>query len=82
MSDIILDPLRWESVEAGAQALLDGWLAPEGDHIAAGQVVARALLVHRSVDTEGPQLGMLEQISVAAGERFGRGQFLARLVRF
>ena len=82
MSDIILDPLRWELVEAGAQALLDGWLAPEGDHVAAGQVVARALLMHQSVDIEAPHAGMLEQISVAAGERFGRGQILVGLVRF
>ena len=82
MIDTILDPLRWESVEAGAQALLDRWLAPEGDHVAAGQVVARALPVHQSVDIDGPQPGMLEQISVAAGERFGRGQTLAGLVRF
>ena len=82
MIDTILDPLRWESVEAGAQALLARFLASEGDHVAAGQVVARALLVHQSLDIEGPQPDMLEQISVAAGERFGRGQFLARLVRF
>ena len=82
MADIILDPLRWESLEAGDEALLESWLVAEGDHVRAGQVLGTASLVHETVPIEAPHAGMVEQISVAAGERFGPGYILARLVSF
>lgn len=82
MADIILDPQRWESLEAGDEALLESWLVAEGDHVRAGQVLAKASLVHETVDIEAPHAGMLEQIAVCAGERFGPGCILGRLVSF
>ena len=82
MLDVVLDPLRWESIEAGDQALIAQWLVSEGDHVLAGQVLGRASLVHEMVDIEAPHTGIVEQIAVAAGERFARGHVLARLVRF
>lgn len=82
MSDVILDPQRWESLEAGDQAVIESWLVAEGDHVRAGQVLAKASLVHESVDIEAPHAGMVEQIAVPAGEAFGPGHILARLVSF
>jgi pyruvate/2-oxoglutarate dehydrogenase complex dihydrolipoamide acyltransferase (E2) component len=80
MTHIILDPQRWESVEAGDHALLEQWLVFEGDHVHAGQPLAQARLVHESVDITAPHDGMLEQIVVAAGETFAPGTVLARIV--
>jgi pyruvate/2-oxoglutarate dehydrogenase complex dihydrolipoamide acyltransferase (E2) component len=80
MAYVVLDPLRWESVEAGGQALLDQWLVTEGDHVKPRQVLARASLVHESVDVEAPHAGIIEQIAVSAGETFGPGYILAELV--
>ncbi len=82
MVDIALDPQRWESVEAGDQAVLERWLVAEGDHVRAGQVLAKAVLVHEGVDVEAPYAGILEQIAVAPGERFAPGHVLATLVSF
>ena len=80
MAYVVLDPLRWESVEAGDQALLDRWLVTEGDHVKPGQVLAKASLVHETVDVEAPHAGIIEQIAVSAGETFGPGYILAELV--
>jgi hypothetical protein len=52
MSQVVLDPVCWESVEAGDSALIDRWLAAEGDQVRAGQVLAKATLVRESVDVE------------------------------
>lgn len=82
MTDIVLDPLRWEVLEAGNDAVVERWLAAEGDHVRAGQVLGRALVVHESVDLLAPHAGVLEQILVPAGDRFGAGHPLARLVPF
>lgn len=82
MADIVVDPQRWESLEAGDTALVDQWLVSGGDHVVAGQVVARALLVHESVDVVAPHAGIVEDILVPAGERFGPGHVLARMVSF
>ena len=82
MVDVVLDPQRWESLEAGDQAVIESWLVSEGDRVHAGQVLARASLVHESVAIEAPHAGVVEQIAVAAGERFGPGYVLARLVSF
>ena len=80
MSKVIFDPERWESVEAGDEALIERWLVTEGDYVHAGQVLARATLVHEDVAIEAPHDGVLEQVVVAAGEHFGRGDVLARLI--
>jgi biotin carboxyl carrier protein len=80
MAYVVLDPLRWESVEAGGQALLDQWLVSEGDHVKPGQVLAKASLVHEMLDVEAPHAGIVEQIAVSAGEPFGPGYILAQLL--
>jgi hypothetical protein len=49
---------------------------------AAGQLLARALLVHEPVAVLAPHAGIVEDILVPAGERFGPGHVLARLVAF
>ena len=82
MVDIVVDPQRWESLEAGDSARVESWDASEGDHVRAGQVLAHALLVHERVDVTAPHAGILEEILVRAGERFGVGDVLARLVPF
>lgn len=80
MSNVIFDPERWESVEAGDEALIERWLVAEGDFVHAGQPLAQAMLVHENVAVEAAHDGVLEQIVVAAGEHFGRGDVLARLI--
>ncbi|KQX21471.1 biotin/lipoyl-containing protein [Variovorax sp. Root434] len=82
MSEVILDPARWESLEAGDAAFIESWLACEGDRVHAGQVLARAVLVQQNVNVEAPHDGVLEQICVAAGDSFGSGDVLARVVNF
>lgn len=82
MSEVILDPARWESMEAGDAAFIEDWLSCEGDPVRAGQVIARAMLLEQNVDIEAPHDGVLEQICVAGGDSFGRGDVLARIVDF
>lgn len=82
MTDIILDPLRWESLEAGDTAAVLAWLVAEGDHVQAGQPLARVSLVGETVEVTAPHAGVLEDILVPGGERFGPGHVLARLVMF
>lgn len=82
MGEIILDPARWESLEAGDTAFIEAWLACEGDRVHAGQLLGRAMLVQQHVDIQAPHGGVLEQICVAQGEPFGRGDVLARIVHF
>lgn len=67
MTDIVLDPLLLESLDAGPDACVAQWLVAEGDDMHAGQVPA-------------PRSGILEQIQVAVGEKFDRGAVLARPV--
>ena len=80
MTDIVLDPMLMESMQAGADATIQEWLVTEGDHVHAGQTLARANLVHSLVDLPALHAGIMEDIVVAAGERFGRGALLARMV--
>lgn len=82
MSDIILDPLLSEAIEAGDQALLQDWRVSEGDHVKAGQPLAQVRVLGESIDIRAPHAGMVEEILVAAGERFAPGRTLARLVEF
>jgi len=80
MTDVVLDPALWESVEAGAEALIEEWLVAEGDHVRAGQAVARANLIHTKVDVPASHAGVLEEIVVPVGQRFAQGAVLARLI--
>lgn len=80
MTDIVLDPERWESVEAGDHAVLERWLVGEGERVRAGQVLAQVSVVQQRVDVESPHDGVLEEVVVAGGERFTPGDVLARLI--
>ncbi len=80
MTDIVLDPALWESIEAGAEAFIEEWRVAEGDHVHAGQSLARANLVHTLVDVPSLHAGVLEEVVVPVGEKFARGAVLARLV--
>ena len=78
--NVVLDPALYESLEAGAGAGLEEWLATEGDYVHAGQTLARANLVHAHVDVPAPHDGVLEDIVVPVGQMFTRGTVLARLI--
>jgi pyruvate dehydrogenase E2 component (dihydrolipoamide acetyltransferase) len=80
MTDIILDPVLAEAVRAGPDAFIAQWLVSEGDHVHAGQPLARVDLLHTLVDVPSPHAGMVEEILVATGEKFDRKAVLARLV--
>jgi pyruvate/2-oxoglutarate dehydrogenase complex dihydrolipoamide acyltransferase (E2) component len=80
ISDVVLDPLLWEALEAGDAARIDRWLVAEGDRVHAGQVIAQARLLHQTLDVLAPHNGMLENIFVAAGDRFAHGAVLAQVI--
>jgi pyruvate/2-oxoglutarate dehydrogenase complex dihydrolipoamide acyltransferase (E2) component len=82
MTDVVLDPALWESVEAGAEAFVQAWLVSEGDQVHAGQTLARASLVHTLVDVPAAHAGVVEELVVPVGEKFAPGAVLARLVPF
>jgi 2-oxoglutarate dehydrogenase E2 component (dihydrolipoamide succinyltransferase) len=79
MVDVILDPQRWATAGADTEALLESWLVDEGDRVNAGQVLAKASLVKQGLEVAAPAAGIVEQIAVAAGEKFGPGYILVRL---
>jgi pyruvate/2-oxoglutarate dehydrogenase complex dihydrolipoamide acyltransferase (E2) component len=79
MSDIVLDPLLWDMVEAGSSATLERWCTAEGDHVRAGQVLAQVLLGPTRVELSVAHAGVLEHVRVPAGESFIPGTVLARL---
>ena len=79
MVDVRIDPQRWEKAGADTEALLESWLVDEGDHVDVGQVLAKASLVSQGLDVAAPASGIVEQIAVSAGEKFGPGYILVRL---
>jgi biotin carboxyl carrier protein len=79
MFDVKLDPLRWEGLLSGDEAVLENWLVEEGDEVNAGQVLAKASLQREQIEVAAQQAGVVEQIAVSAGERFAPGYILARL---
>lgn len=79
--DLALPPESWTGVDADVQALLDRWLVAEGATVAAGQVVARAVLVKSTLDIVAPVAGVLARVLVPAGASFGREQAVGRLAR-
>jgi biotin carboxyl carrier protein len=52
----------------------------EGERVHAGQVIARARLLHQSLDVLAPHDGVLENIFVSAGDRFAHGTLLGRVI--
>ncbi|MBN9430600.1 MAG: lipoyl domain-containing protein [Burkholderiales bacterium] len=77
--DITLPDAAWEGVDQNVEALLDAWLMQPGDHVEAGQPVARVVLVKTNIDIVAPANGTIAGIAVQAGETFGRGQALGSL---
>lgn len=82
MTSIVLDPLRSEAIEAGDRALLAAWCVSEGDHVLAGETLARVLVLGEYVDVPAPHAGIMEEILVSVGERFLPGYVLARMIAF
>jgi pyruvate dehydrogenase E2 component (dihydrolipoamide acetyltransferase) len=83
MGKVLVDPQHWEaSEEAGVEALLESWVACEGDRVHTGQVLGKARLAGELVDVQAPHDGLLDQIEVRAGERFGPGTVLAHVIDF
>jgi pyruvate/2-oxoglutarate dehydrogenase complex dihydrolipoamide acyltransferase (E2) component len=80
IGDVVLDPLLWEALEAGDGARVECWLVSEGERVHAGQVIARARLLHQSLDVLAPHDGVLENIFVSAGDRFAHGTLLGRVI--
>lgn len=79
MTDIVLDDAVWQDVEPGTEALMDQWLVKPGDAVAAGQVVAKVVLVKATLEVTAPVAGVVEKILVPAEQTFGRGAPLATL---
>lgn len=77
--DITLTAAAWEGVDANVQALVDRWLVSEGSRVAAGDPLARVVLIKTTLEVTAPAPGVLERILVPAGESFARGQALGRL---
>ena len=80
--DIVLDPLRWEALACGDQAWVQQWMVSDNDHVVANQLLAQVQVLGENVDIVAPHAGRIEEILCPVGERFHRGQALARLVAF
>ena len=82
MTDIVLDPLLGEAIEAGDDALLTAWAVSEGDHVVMGQKLAEVQVLGQAIAVNAPHAGLIEEILVPAGELLAAGHTLARLVAF
>lgn len=79
MTDVLLPDQLWKDVEPGTEALLDQWVAKEGERVAAGQIVAKVVLVKAALDVTAPIAGILERILVPAEQTFAKGRPLATI---
>jgi pyruvate/2-oxoglutarate dehydrogenase complex dihydrolipoamide acyltransferase (E2) component len=79
MTEVKLADEAWQGVEAGTEALLNGWLVGEGERVAAGQALADVVLVKASLEVTAPAAGVIEKILVPKEATFARGQALAVL---
>lgn len=79
MSELSLPLELWADAGDDTEALLEGWHVAAGAAVAAGQVLATAVIVKTTVELVAPAAGVLEAILVPAGETFARGVPLARL---
>ena len=61
------------------EALVDQWLVKEGDHVDAGQVVARVVLVKTTLEVTAPANGVIQRILVPAEQTFAKGKPLATM---
>jgi pyruvate/2-oxoglutarate dehydrogenase complex dihydrolipoamide acyltransferase (E2) component len=79
MTDVVLPDAVWEGVDPGVEALVDQWLVREGEHVSAGQVLAKVVLVKANLEVTAPAAGVLERILVPAEKTFAKGRPLATL---
>ena len=79
MTEIVLPEEFWKDIEPGTEALVEQWLAKEGEQVAAGQVVAKVVLVKAALDVTAPYAGILERILVPAEKTFAKGRPLATM---
>jgi len=79
MTEVKLADEAWQGVEAGTEALLNGWHVGVGERVAAGQALADVVLVKASVEVTAPAAGVIEKILVPKEATFARGQALAVL---
>lgn len=79
MTDIVLPDSVWEGVDPGTEALVDQWLVREGDRVAAGQVLAKVVLVKTNLEVTAPADGVVERILVPVEQTFAKGRPLATL---
>jgi pyruvate/2-oxoglutarate dehydrogenase complex dihydrolipoamide acyltransferase (E2) component len=77
--EVVLPPEAWQDVEAGTEALVEGWLVSEGDTVTAGQPLATVVVVKANHEVLAPAAGVLDRILVAAEATFAPGQPLATL---
>lgn len=80
MIDIRLDTLGCEAADAGTGAVLAVWCVSEGEHVRAGQPLARVRAPLETVELTAPRAGVIEQLLVPAGDPVRAGQVLARLI--
>jgi 2-oxoglutarate dehydrogenase E2 component (dihydrolipoamide succinyltransferase) len=78
--ELHLPASAWQGVDAGVEALVDGWRVQEGERVKAGQVLAGVVLVKVHLDVEAPVDGVVTQILVAKDATFKPGQALAHLL--
>ena len=67
----------WLDVEEGTEGLLDSWLVKEGDEVAAGQVIASAMVAKTSYELVAPIAGRVTKITVQEQNSFGPDAVLA-----
>jgi len=79
VTDVGLPDSVWEGVDPGTEALVDEWLVREGDRVAAGQVLAKVVLVKTNLEVTAPTEGVVETILVPAEQTFAKGRPLATL---
>ena len=79
MTAIVLNEAAWKGIEPDTQGIVEQWLVGEGDRVAAGQVLANAMLIKASLEVVAPAGGVIERILVPAEQSFARGQPLATL---
>lgn len=79
MIDVVLPDSVWEDVDPGTEALVDQWLVHEGERVAAGQVLAKVVLVKTNLEVTAAAAGIVERILVPAEQTFAKGRPLATL---
>jgi len=75
--DVVLARDVWKDVEAGTEALVEGWLVGEGDAVTEGQPLATVVLVKANYELLAPAAGVIDKILIAAEQTFAQDQPLA-----